>query len=115
VGAFSLASEPKAVALLFKALADPVRLRILLHLARNPGASCCGPEPGVCACDLERLTGLAQPTVSHHMARLTSVGLVRAEKRGRWVYYRLEPQGLAQLRAFLSHLETAPVPQEVGR
>ena len=68
---------------LFKALADPMRLRIVQHLT----SSCCAGL--VCACDLEELTGLTQPTVSHHMKCLISAGLVVAQKEGRWVNYTL--------------------------
>jgi ArsR family transcriptional regulator len=91
----------EAAARVFKALSDPARLRILAHLAHSPDGACCGPEPGVCACDLEAVTGLSQPTVSHHMKHLTSAHLVRGEKRGKWMYYQTDPRGFAQIRAFL--------------
>lgn len=77
-----------------KALADPHRLSILEFLL-NPVQSCCSREEGVCACDLEAFLGLAQPTVSHHMKLLVQAGFVRAQKRGRWVYYDLEPEAFA--------------------
>jgi len=86
---------------LFKALSDPARLKILAHLAHNPNGVCCGPEPGVCACDLEAVTGLSQPTVSHHMKCLVSAQLVRGEKRGRWMYYQIDPRGFALIKAIL--------------
>lgn len=85
----------------FRALSDPARLKILAHLARNPNGACCGPEPGVCACDLEAVTGLSQPTVSHHMKCLVSAHLVRGEKRGKWMYYQIDPRGFALMKAFL--------------
>lgn len=91
----------EAAAWVFKALSDPARLKILAYLASHAGGSCCGPEEGVCACDLEAVTGLSQPTVSHHMKCLISAGLVSGEKRGRWMYYRIDPRGFALLRAFL--------------
>lgn len=90
----------EAGAQVFKALADPARLKILRLLAEQE-SGCCGPEDGICACDFESVTGLAQPTVSHHMKALVGAGLVSSEKRGRWTYYRLEPAGFAPLRALL--------------
>ncbi len=75
----------------FKALADPTRLKIL-ELLRARGKSCCGlvtrEERGLCACDIERAVGLSQAAVSHHMDLLRRADLVMAEKRGRWVFYR---------------------------
>jgi ArsR family transcriptional regulator len=66
---------------LLKALADPTRLSMVACLwqARAP----------VCICDFTATFGLSQPTISHHMAKLRSAGLIEAEKRGIWVYYRL--------------------------
>jgi ArsR family transcriptional regulator len=80
----------------FKVLADPTRARILAFLL-EPVQSCCRREDGVCGCDLETFLGVSQPTVSHHMKALVEVGLVTAEKRGRWVYYDLVPARLAAL------------------
>ncbi|GIW25124.1 helix-turn-helix transcriptional regulator [Meiothermus sp.] len=94
----------EAGASVFKALSDPARLKILAHLAQNPGGACCGPEPGVCACDLETVTGLSQPTVSHHMKCLVSAELVRGEKRGKWMYYQLDPRGFALAKAVLRQI-----------
>lgn len=74
--------------LVFKALADPVRRRIVQLLFR-PDPACCSAGDQVCGCDLERLLRLAQATISHHMKCLTQANLVIGEKRGRWVYYRL--------------------------
>jgi ArsR family transcriptional regulator len=94
-------STLEVAAALFKALSDPARLRILAHLTHSPNGACCGPEPGVCACDLEAVTGLSQPTVSHHMKCLVSARLVKGEKRGRWMYYQIDPRGFALIKAFL--------------
>jgi ArsR family transcriptional regulator len=94
-------TQLEAAAWVFKALSDPARLKILTHLSRNPDGACCGPEPGVCACDLEAVTGLSQPTVSHHMKCLVSARLVKGEKRGRWMYYQIDPRGFALIKAFL--------------
>jgi len=100
-GADFMESQLKAAAWVFKALSDPTRLKILAHLAHNPDGACCGPEPGVCACDLETVTGLAQPTVSHHMKCLISAHLVRGDKRGKWMYYQIDPKGFDVVKAFL--------------
>ena len=87
----------------FKALSDPSRLKILAHLARQD-AGCCPPGAGVCACDLESVTGLAQPTVSHHMKCLVSARLVAGEKRGKWTYYRIDRAGFGLVRSLLPGL-----------
>jgi ArsR family transcriptional regulator len=85
---------------IFKALSDPIRLRILALLNR-PEAECCSDEDRVCACDLEKLIGLSQPTISHHMKILVQSGLVLAEKSGRWVYYRIHRAAFAEAIAYL--------------
>jgi ArsR family transcriptional regulator len=73
--------QAEATADLFKALADPARVRVLNVLATSG-------EP-VCVCDLMAPLGLSQPTVSHHMKKLLDVGLVEREQRGRWAYFSL--------------------------
>jgi ArsR family transcriptional regulator len=82
--------EAEATADLFKALADPARVRIVNVLARNDG------EP-VCICHLIEPLGLSQPTVSHHMKRLLDAGLVEREQRGRWAYFALKSDAVAKL------------------
>lgn len=96
-----------------KVLADPVRFRALQFLL-EPTASCCSQGDGVCGCDFEPVLGLAQPTVSHHLKQLVEVGLVRAEKRGRWTYYELVPAAFRELCAALSPFTHAPDPDEVA-
>ncbi len=91
-----------------KALADPARLRIVEFL-RVPQADCCSRDDGVCACDLETVLGLSQPTVSHHMRQLVEAGLVRAERRGRWVYYELDQGGFDGLVGALDAARRPPV------
>jgi ArsR family transcriptional regulator, arsenate/arsenite/antimonite-responsive transcriptional repressor len=86
------------IAWIFKALSDTARLKILMHLASD-AKGCCGD--GICGCDLEAVTGLSQPTVSHHMKCLMSANLVRGDKRGKWMYYSLEPQGFKAVEAYL--------------
>ncbi|HZV48540.1 MAG TPA: metalloregulator ArsR/SmtB family transcription factor [Candidatus Dormibacteraeota bacterium] len=74
-------ASARRTAELLKALADPTRLAMVwcLWRARAP----------LCVCDFTASFGLGQPTISHHMARLREAGLVEAEKRGIWTYYRL--------------------------
>lgn len=92
--------RPAGLAGAFKALGDPTRLTIM-GLLKSSGRSCCGliarEERGLCACDVERAIGLSQAAVSHHMAILIRAGLVEAEKRGRWMYYRRNEAALARL------------------
>jgi ArsR family transcriptional regulator len=78
------------VAPLLKALADPVRLRLLSLVASHEGGE-------ACICDLNAAFDLTQPTISHHMRVLHEAGLVDRDKRGVWVYYRVRPQALASL------------------
>lgn len=90
-----LMSDPVAA---LKALADPVRWKAITFL-REPGPSTCSQgDQGVCACDLERVLGVSQPTVSHHMRQLVDAGLVRAERRGRWVFYEIDVDTFDALR-----------------
>ncbi len=79
----------------FAALADPVRLRLFNLVASSASGE-------VCACDLAEPVGKSQPTISHHMKLLYEAGLVRREKRGTWVWYRVDPDGLAALRSAVS-------------
>jgi len=98
----------------FKALGDEHRLKILHFLATGDPA-CCSTGQGICGCDVQDATGLAQATVSHHMKVLTQAGLVRGEKRGRWVYYRLSPEGFEVARDAAQHYLThIPTPLEVS-
>jgi ArsR family transcriptional regulator, arsenate/arsenite/antimonite-responsive transcriptional repressor len=84
--------EAEATARLFKALADPARVRIVNVLATSRG------EP-VCVCHLIEPLGLAQPTVSHHMKRLLDAGLVEREQRGKWAYFSLSSEAAETLAA----------------
>ena len=82
--------EAEATADLFKALADPARVRIVNVLARSNG------EP-VCICNLIEPLGLSQPTVSHHMKRLLDAGLVEREQRGKWAFFALKRDAVEKL------------------
>lgn len=84
----------------FKALGDPVRLRILGFLLDLHGRP--GRWPGrVCACDLMEWVGLSQPAVSHHMHILARAGLVTGERAGKWMHYTANPARFAALAAGL--------------
>lgn len=88
--------EPDAardLADLFKALADPTRVAIVNRLASSDEC---------CVCDLTDAFDLAQPTVSHHLRILRDAGLVEAERRGTWAYYRLVPDAIDRLRDVFS-------------
>lgn len=79
----------------FSALADPVRLRVLSILAA-------APDGEVCVCDFVEPLGKSQPTVSHHLKILGQAGLVHGDRRGKWVWYSLERDRLADLRSAIS-------------
>jgi ArsR family transcriptional regulator, arsenate/arsenite/antimonite-responsive transcriptional repressor len=85
------AEEAAATAALFKALADPHRVRIINLLATSP-------EP-VCVCEFTEPLGLSQPTVSHHLKKLVTAGLLHREQRGVWAYYSLDRDALGRLAA----------------
>jgi ArsR family transcriptional regulator len=72
----------------FRALADPSRVRLISTIAA-------GGAEGVCVCELVEPLGLSQPTVSHHLKQLYEAGLVSREKRGTWAYYRLREEAMS--------------------
>jgi ArsR family transcriptional regulator len=78
---------------MFKALADPVRLRLFSRIAAHEGGE-------ACVCDIQDV-GVSQPTVSHHLKKLREAGLLTAQRRGSWVYYRVDPAAVAALAALL--------------
>ena len=88
------------LAAVLKALADPVRLRLVSIIASAPTGE-------VCACDLPSLLDRAQPTVSHHLTQLTRAGLINREQRGKWAWFSIRPDGFAAIRAALG--EATPV------
>jgi ArsR family transcriptional regulator len=89
-------TEPDAAELArgFKALGDPVRLRLLSLIAARAGGE-------VCVCELTDAFTLTGPTISHHLKVLREAGLVDCERRGTWVYYRVVPARLAALSQLL--------------
>lgn len=89
------------LAAVFKALADPTRVRLLRYLAESQAGT-------ACACHLPEALGITQPTLSFHMAKLHDAGLVSREKRGRWVHWTVQPEALAGVRAFLELPSSLP-------
>jgi ArsR family transcriptional regulator len=89
-------SAPQAVELAraFKAISDPVRLRLLSLIASHEGGE-------ACVCDLTVAFDVTGPTISHHLKVLREAGLIDGERRGTWVYYRVHPEVLARLSAVL--------------
>ena len=89
------AAQADQVVPLLKALADPVRLRLMSMVASHDGGE-------ACVCDLNDAFDLSQPTISHHLKVLHESGLLDREKRGVWVYYRARTEALAGLSAIIS-------------
>ncbi|MGH3314361.1 MAG: ArsR/SmtB family transcription factor [Streptomyces sp.] len=87
------AEEAERTAAMFKALGDPVRLRLFSLVASYPAGE-------ACVCDISDV-GVSQPTVSHHLKKLREAGLLVSERRGTWVYYRVEPSVLAAMGRIL--------------
>jgi ArsR family transcriptional regulator, arsenate/arsenite/antimonite-responsive transcriptional repressor len=87
-------AQAEQVAPLLKALADPVRLRLMSLVASHPGGE-------ACVCDLNDAFDLTQPTISHHLKVLHEAGLLDRDKRGVWVYYRARTRALAGLGALI--------------
>ncbi len=97
----ALVSEPideasaAGLAQVFKALGDPVRLRLVSLIGARQGGE-------VCVCDLTSAFDLSQPTISHHLKVLREAGLIDSERRGTWVYYRLVPAALERMAGLLT-------------
>src|SRR5690348_10941489 len=95
-----LACEPlpeagaEELAALFKAVADPMRLRLLSLIACHDGGESC-------VCDLTAAFDVTAPTVSYHLRILREAGLISAERRGTWVYYRINPRVMARMSRVL--------------
>lgn len=84
----------EGVAPLLKALADPVRLRLMSIVAASEGGE-------ACVCDLNDAFDLSQPTISHHLKVLHSAGLLDRTKRGTWVYYAVRRDVLADIATLI--------------
>ncbi len=102
-----LAREPLSdagaedLAALFKAVADPMRLRLLSLIACHEGGESC-------VCDLTDAFDVTAPTVSYHLRILREAGLISAERRGTWIYYRINPQVMVRMSAVLAPQPPAP-------
>lgn len=89
------AEDAGAMAVAFKALGDPTRLRLLSIVAASD-------DEEACVCDLTDPVGLSQPTVSHHLKILMDAGYLTRSKRGTWAYYRLVPGSLDRVSTLLA-------------
>ncbi|PZG42760.1 transcriptional regulator [Spongiactinospora gelatinilytica] len=85
------------LAVLLKAVADPVRLRLLSMIGSHSAGE-------VCVCDLTSAFNLTAPTISHHLKVLRTAGLIECERRGTWVYYWIVPQAVARLGTLFTPL-----------
>jgi ArsR family transcriptional regulator len=83
------------LASVFKALADPARVKLVSLIAASDGGE-------ACICDLTEPLGLSQPTVSHHMKLLVDSGLVSRDQRGKWAYYRVNTEALDRIATAVS-------------
>jgi ArsR family transcriptional regulator len=83
------------LAAIFKALADPTRLRLISLIASAPNGE-------ACACDLADPVGRSQPTVSHHLSQLVAAGLVEREQRGKWAWFKLDDDRVDAIAAALT-------------
>jgi ArsR family transcriptional regulator, arsenate/arsenite/antimonite-responsive transcriptional repressor len=101
------ADQATSLAGVFKALSDPVRLRLLSMIASHEGGE-------ACVCDLTPAFAVSEPTISHHLKVLREAGLVTSQRRASWVYYRLVPAALAGLSALLD-ATGATTPAGAGR
>jgi ArsR family transcriptional regulator len=96
-----LAREPlpeagaQELALLFKAVADPMRLRLLSLIACHEGGESC-------VCDLTEAFDVTPPSVSYHLKILREAGLISSDRRGTWIYYRVNPDVMARMSAVLA-------------
>jgi ArsR family transcriptional regulator len=81
------AGQAVELARVFKAMGDPVRLRLLSLIASHEGGE-------ACVCDLSEVFELTGPTISHHLKVLREAGLVTGERRGTWIYYRVQSEAL---------------------
>ncbi|MCG0287666.1 helix-turn-helix transcriptional regulator [Streptomyces sp. PSAA01] len=95
------------LAKVFKALGDPIRLRLLSMIASRAGGE-------VCVCDLTPAFDLSQPTISHHLKLLRQAGLIGCERRGTWVYYWLLPEMTDRLAGILTRPAGQPLLEPAG-
>jgi ArsR family transcriptional regulator len=94
-------SAATALARVFKALGDPVRLRLVSLIGAHEGGE-------VCVCELTEAFDLTQPTISHHLKILRDAGIIDSERRGTWVYYWLLPANLERMAGLLEAPRRGP-------
>lgn len=87
-------AQADEMAALLRALADPVRLRLVSIVAAAPTGE-------VCPCDLKECLDRSQPTISHHLGQLVKTGVLAREQRGKWAWFRLRPERFDTVRAAL--------------
>jgi ArsR family transcriptional regulator len=87
--------QAEQVSGLLKAIADPVRLRLMSMVLSHEGGE-------ACVCDLTPAFDLSQPTISHHLKVLHEAGLLDREKRGVWVYYKAKPEAMAAMTSLFA-------------
>jgi ArsR family transcriptional regulator len=87
--------QAEDLAAVLKALADPVRLRLVSMLVSEP-------DREICACDLPEMLDRSQPTISHHLSQLVRVGLLEREQRGKWAWFRVRPERLTEISTILN-------------
>ena len=90
-----------------RALADPVRLRLVSIIATSATGE-------VCACDLPESLDRSQPTVSHHLSRLVQAGILERDQRGKWAWFRLHSERLSELSAVLAPRSDPSAPSIAG-
>ena len=93
--------QAASAVVLFKALSDPVRLRLLSLIASHAGGE-------ACVCELTGFFDVSEPTISHHLKALREAGLVTSERRASWVYYQVVPDALSGLSALLDATGVTP-------
>jgi ArsR family transcriptional regulator len=96
------AGQSVELARVFKAMGDPVRLRLLSLIASHEGGE-------ACVCDLSGVFELTGPTISHHLKVLREAGLITGDRRGTWIYYRVQPDTLRLASQVLAAGDT-PLP-----
>lgn len=97
------ADRAAELAVMFKAIADPVRLRVLSAISAHAGGQ-------ACVCDVSDGLDVTQPTISHHLKVLREAGLVTSERRASWVYYRIVPEALHRLSTVLDEQTGDEIP-----
>lgn len=88
------AAGAERIAVVAKALSDPIRVQLVDVLRKHAGE--------VCVCELEPLFDISQPTLSHHLRKLREAGIVGVERRGLWAFYYVLPDAIEELRSWLS-------------